>query len=67
MKQYKKMKDSMFGGAMALQSTRLLSDRSVGGLTGTASGFVGLGVTGAIGNMAFDMVSKPIKKKRGVM
>ena len=64
MKKYKKMQDTVFGGALALQSTRLLKDRSVSGLTGTAEGFVGIGVTGAVGNMAFDMVSTPKYKRK---
>ena len=63
MKQYKKMNDAIYGGALALQSTRLLKDRSVSGLTGTASGFVGIGVAGAMSNVAFNMVSKPKFKK----
>lgn len=60
----KKTKDAVFGGALALQSTSLLKDRSVSGLTGTAEGFVGIGVTGAVGNMAFNMVSQPKYKKK---
>ena len=60
----KKTKDAIFGGALALQSTRLLKDRSVNGLTGTMEGFVGIGVTGSVSNMAYDMVSMPKYKKK---
>jgi len=60
----KKTKDALFGGALALQSTRLLNDRSVAGLTGTAQGFVGIGVAGAMSNVAYKMVSMPKYKRR---
>jgi len=60
----KKTKDAIFGGALALQSTRLLHDRSTAGLTGTMEGFVGIGVAGAVSNVAFDMVTPKRKKRR---
>jgi len=60
MKSFRKAKNTLFGGAIALQSTRVLSDRSVGGLTGTATG---LGVAGATSNVAMDMVSGKFAKK----
>ena len=63
-KRLRQANDALFGGALALQSTRLLSDRSTAGLTGTATGFVGIGVAGAMSNVAFNMVT-PKKKRRG--
>ena len=60
----KKAKDAIFGGALALQSTNLLKDRSTAGLTSSMEGFVGIGVTGAMSNVAYDMVSMPKYKKK---
>jgi len=56
--------DAIYGGALTLQSTRLLKDRSLEGLVGTTEGFVGIGVAGAVSNVAFNMVSPPKKKKK---
>lgn len=63
-KDFKKMQDAAFGGALALQSTRLLSDRSTAGLIGTTEGFVGIGVAGAVANVSYNMVSGKKKRKR---
>jgi len=62
----KKAKDALFGGALALQSTNLLKDRSTTGLTNTMEGFVGIGVTGAVADISYKMVQgkKTYKKKR---
>jgi len=64
----KKTKDAIFGGALALQSTELLKDRSTHGLTRQMEGFVSIGVTGALANQAFKMAQGKTykKKKRGV-
>lgn len=59
----KKAKDTIFGGALALQSTNVLSDRSVHGLTNTTTGFVNIGVAGSMADMAYKM-AKPKKTKR---
>ena len=63
-KDFEQMKDAAFGGALALQSTRLLTDRTPAGMINNATGFVGIGVSGAMANVAFDMVSRTPKKKR---
>ena len=60
----KKTKDTIFGGAMALQSTRLLNDRSTAGLIGTTEGFIGIGIAGAVSNMSYKMVKGKKKSKR---
>jgi len=64
---YKKMRkanNAIMGGAMLMQGTRLLSDTSPSGTIGTAQGFVGLGVAGAMSGVAFDMIGKGFKKQR---
>ena len=62
----KKVKDAVFGGALALQSTELLKDRSTAGMTKQMQGFVSIGITGALANKAFEMAQgkKVYKKKR---
>ncbi len=67
MNEFEKMKDAAFGGALALQSTQLLSrPRTTANLSGTIEGFVGIGVAGAVANQSFNMVkaSQPYKKKK---
>jgi len=65
MKKYKQMSDSVFGGALALQSTELLKDRSTAGLTRQMEGFVSIGITGALANQAFKMAQgKKYKYKK---
>ena len=64
-KDFEQMKDMANMGAVTLQSTRLLTDKTTVGRIGTATGMVGIGVAGSMSNMAFDMVTrKPKKKKR---
>lgn len=58
------MNDAIFGGALAIQGTKVLKDQSVSGLTSTATGFVGIGVAGAMSNMAFGMVQGKRKRRR---
>lgn len=63
-KDLKKAKDLAFGGALALQSTNVLTDRSIGGLTNTATGFVGIGIAGATANVAEGMIKKKRRKRK---
>ena len=63
-KELRRANDAIFGGALTLQGTRLLSDRSTTGMIGTTTGFVGIGVAGAVSNVAFNMVSQPKYKKK---
>lgn len=66
--QMRKTSGLIFGGAMALQGTQLISrPRTLANLTGTATGFLGIGVAGATANVAWNLVQGPthkIKKKR---
>ena len=60
----KKAKDMVLGGALTLQSTELLKDRSISGLTKQMKGFVSIGITGALANKAFEMAQGKKYKKR---
>jgi len=59
----KKTKDTIFGGALALQSTELLKDRSISSLTNTATGFLGIGIAGAVANQSYKLVKFKSKTK----
>ena len=65
---FEKMADAVFRGSMALQATPMLraSGRTPAALAGTATGFVGIGVAGAMAQTAFGMVKprKRLGKKR---
>ena len=63
-KQFGQMKDMINMGAVTLQTTRVLNDTSIGGLTGTTTGLVGLGVTSSVSNIAFNMASGTCPKKK---
>lgn len=67
MKRMRKAKDLIFGGALAMQGLPLLTPegRTPSALAGTAGGFVGIGVAGAMADVAFGMVMpKRLNKKK---
>ena len=66
-KNLEKTADMLIGGGFALQGTRLLTGpRTIASLSGTATGFVGLGIAGMAMKASMGMVSSPyeLTKKR---
>ena len=65
----RKATDAIFGGAMALQSVNVLKDVKAGAsLTGHIGTFTGIGIAGALSNVALNMMERsayPINKKDG--
>ena len=63
-KQFKQMKDMATMGAVTLQTTNILKDRSIAGLTGTTTGLIGIGVASSVSDVAFKMASGSYYKKK---
>lgn len=59
----KKTFKTVFGGAMTMQALPMLraSGRTPAALSRTATGFVGIGVAGAMAGPAFEMVKAPYR------
>lgn len=62
-KEMEKMADALLAGGLTLQAVPLLrpSGRTLGAMTDTATGFVGLGVAGAMAKTSFRMVKSPYR------
>ena len=56
--------DASFTGALALENTRLLSDRSMGTMTGLVQTNVGIGIAGTTAKIAQDMMKKSYKRRK---
>ena len=65
MKKMRKAKDTVFGGALLLQSSKLITKpMTTANMIDTSIGFVGIGVAGTMADIAFDMVEGKKRKKR---
>lgn len=68
LKELKKLKGAIFGGALATQAVGVLkSPTDVGALTSNIGGFIGIGVAGATADVGFKLATgkrKRIKKKK---
>jgi len=66
-KDFEELTEALFKGSMALQATPMLkaSGRTPTALIGTASGFVGIGIAGAVAQQSFRMVKPRYHKRIG--
>ncbi len=65
LKDFEKLKDLTFGAPIVLQGPEILKARgNTAKLSGLASGTLQLGVTGAVGQVAFDLAANPFGPKK---
>ncbi len=65
LKEFKKLSGLVFGAPVVLQGPEILKARSdTARLSGLASGTLQLGVTGRVGQVAFDLAADPFAPKR---
>lgn len=65
MKRFRKVSQAAFGGALALQGTKVLQNpTSTQNLTDAAAGFVGIGVAGITADMAFKLAGGKYVRRR---
>jgi len=60
-KDMEQMTDALVAGGLTLQAVPMLraEGRTIGALTDTATGFVGIGVAGSVAKMSYGMVKSP--------
>ena len=62
---FKKTKKAIFGGALALQGTRVLTHpMNAANLTDTGTGFLNIGITGKMVDVSHKMVMGKTKKRK---
>lgn len=62
-KKFRKVNQTLFGAALALQATPLLTDRTLSGRISITEGFIGIGIAGAASQAAFNLVDPPRRRK----
>ncbi len=62
LKELRKLNKVLYGGSMALQGTRLVSNPA--GAMGNISPIVGIGIAGTVSDKSFDLMSRNKKRRK---